>query len=83
MDTDIDFAIASANLMRTGVRASKHRHESTTLSKHDAIEVTIKYRLEYVAVLEHKHKPETDRVIGPRYQNNEQRLTLEREVDII
>ena len=81
-DTDIDFAIVSASLMRAGIRASKHGHEETTLSKHDAIEIAISEldESEYVAVLDHKHKPETARVYGPKYQDNEQNAKLEREI---
>ena len=66
------------------MRANKHGHDKTTLSKHDAIEIAIRYSelddAEYVAVLNHKHKPETARVYGPKFQDNEQNAKLESEV---
>ena len=62
-----------------------HGHQATTLSKHDAIEVAIRYdRLEeseYVAVLDHKHKPETAKVQGPSFQNERQNQILKAEME--
>ena len=68
--SDIDFAVVSTSIMRAGIKAVKHKHEVTTLSKHDTIEIAIRYNAEdnaeYIAALDHKHSPETQMVYGPR-----------------